>query len=113
MEAVPRLAVFDELGECPGSSECPGNLLVQLLPVGDDDERPVATKTPQHLFGKHHHRKTLATALRMPEDAKSALVLSDLLYRFDGTVHPEHLMILGDDLAQPAPHIIEQKEALN
>ena len=41
------------------------------------------------------------------------LVLANLLHRLDGAVHAEHLMILGDELAQPAPRILEQQEALD
>ncbi len=75
MDAALRLTILDELRERPDRGEGPGDLLVQLLPVGDDDEGPVAAEPPQHLLGEHHHREALAAALRVPEDAEAAPVL--------------------------------------
>src|SRR6185436_6112527 len=89
------------------------DLLVQFLPIRDDHEGPVSAEPPQHLLGKHDHREALAAALRVPEDAKATPIIPDLLHRLDSAVDPEHLMILGYELAQSAARILEQQEALD
>ena len=75
MLAAVGLAV---LGDDAGVAEVLVDLVVQLVPVGDDDEGPVAGDLPQDLLREEDHREALAAALRVPEDAEPPLVLLDL-----------------------------------
>ena len=54
------------------------DLVVQLLPVRDDQKGPVAGQLAQHLLGEEDHRVAFAAALGMPEDAQPALVLLEV-----------------------------------
>src|SRR4051812_14774138 len=107
------LGVLSVLGQCAHRCECGCDLLVQLLTICHDDERPVAPETPQDLLGKHDHREALPAPLGMPEHAKTALVLLQALDGLDGTVHPEDLMVFRDNLPQAATSILEEEEVLN
>ena len=78
--------------------EVPVDLPVEVFSVGDDYERPVAGKLPQHLLREEDHRIALARTLRVPEDAELALILLDFLHGADGAVHAEELVVLGDQL---------------
>ena len=49
----------------------------------------------QHLLREENHRKRLAAALRVPEDAQLALVFSDILHGFEGVVDAQVLVVLG------------------
>src|SRR5262245_13438759 len=100
MRSALRLAVLEEFCERSGRSKCSGDLLVQFLPVSDDDEGPTAPQPPQHLLGEHHHREALAAALRVPEDAETPLITAELPHGFVGTIDTENLMVLCDELAQ-------------
>ena len=51
-----------------GGGELLVRLLVEVVPVGDDDEGPVARHRPQDLLREEDHRDRLAGALGVPED---------------------------------------------
>ena len=76
------LQIFTAVGPCMGLfdhariREVIVDLVVEFVPVGDDDERPVAGNLPQDLLGEEDHRVALATALRVPEDTEPSLCLS-------------------------------------
>ena len=101
------------LGDGPRVAEVLVDLVVEVVPVGDDEERPVAGHLPQHLLREEDHRKALAAPLRVPEDAQPALVGLDLLQSGDGVVHAEELVVLGDDLDQSALGVVEDGEVLH
>ena len=113
MNAALGLALVDVLCERSDRSECVGKLLIKLLSIRDKHERPVTAEPTQHLLGEHGHRQALAAALRMPEDAETALVRRDFLDGLDGTVDAEDLVIFCEHLAEAATRILEQQEALD
>ena len=45
------------------------DLVIQLDPVGHDDERPVALNVPQDLLCQENHGQALARTLGVPKDA--------------------------------------------
>jgi hypothetical protein len=51
------------------------DLVVQLDPIGDDDDGPVAGHGAQDLLGVEDHREALAGALGLPEDAGASVIL--------------------------------------
>jgi hypothetical protein len=64
-------------------------LPIQVLPVRYDQECPVPRHFPQHLLREEQHRKALAAALRVPEDAQPALISANLLHGFDGAIRTQ------------------------
>ena len=100
-------------GDRSGIGEILVDLVVELLPVGDDDEGPVAGNLTQHLLGEEDHRDALAAPLRVPEDAQLALVVPCLLQRLDGVVDAEELVVLGQNLDQPTLRLHEEGEILD
>ena len=102
------------LGHGPGVAEVLVDLVVQVVPVGDDQERPVARHLAQHLLAR---RRPSRSSCRSPACARrrragpgSSLIF---LQGGDGVVHAEVLMVLGDDLDQPALGVIEDGEVLD
>src|SRR5438128_2503362 len=73
-------------------------LIVQVFAVSDHKESPITRKLAQNLLREEDHRIALAAALRVPEDAKLPLILSNLLSRRDRPVHSQVLMILRNQL---------------
>ena len=69
-------------------------LTVQVFSIRDDQECPIAGNFSQNLLGEENHRVALAGALRVPEDAESALVSFYILGSRDRLVHAEELMVL-------------------
>ena len=112
-------------GRRAGRLESLGDLIVQLLAVGDDDEGGTAQHLAQHLLGEEHHRQALARALRMPEHAQPFSPLSprgrgaggegspQLHQPRDGLVHAQELVVLGGLLDQPALALLEHREVLD
>ena len=99
---------------CAGRLEGLGDLVVQLHPVGHDHERPVPRHLAQHLLREEHHRKALATALRLPEHAAApAAGLAGREHRGDGIVDAEELVVLADDLHQSGLVLGEEREVLH
>src|SRR5262245_28355076 len=107
MNPALRLALIDVFGDDPEGSERICKLLIKLLAISDEHERPVAPETAQHLLGEHGHRQALAATLRVPEYPETTLLRRDLFDGFDRSVHSEHLMVFGEHLAQPAARILE------
>ncbi len=77
------------------------DLVVKLLPVGDDEEGVIPLELPQNLLGEKDHRKRLPAPLSMPIDSKLPLVFLTMLQSIEGVVDPEVLMVLGHQLDQP------------
>ncbi len=48
------------------------DLRIQVVTIGQNEEREVAAELAMHLAGEHHHRIALARPLCMPEDAQLA-----------------------------------------
>jgi len=91
-----------------------GDLVVQLHAVGHHYEGPVALHPAQHLLGEEHHREALAAALGLPEHAGAAVSpLACLQHRGDGVVDAEELVVLTENLDQPALVLREQREVLH
>ena len=91
-----------------------GDLLVQLHPVGDDHEGPVARHLAQDLLREEHHRKALARALRLPEDTAAPVPRRPRRQRrADRVVHAEVLMVLRDGFDQPALVLGKEREVLD
>ncbi len=88
------------------------DLVVQVGPVGDDHERPVANLLAQDLLREQDHRIRLTAALCMPEDTQLTLVFFDLANCVERVVHPKELMVSGDQLLQPALRLDEQDKVL-
>jgi hypothetical protein len=89
------------------------DLIVQLLPIGDDDEGPAAGPLAQHLLREEDHRDALATALRMPEDSQPAAVGVEVAQPVDGAVDAKVLVVLRQPLDQLTLPLVEQDEVLH
>ena len=104
-------------GRRAGGLEGLGDLVVQLLAVGDDHEGGTAQHLAQHLLREEHHRQALARALRVPEHAQALalllLGLAQLHQPRDGLVHAQELVVLGGLLDQPALALLEHREVLD
>ena len=100
-------------GDHPRIGEVPVELLVELLAVGDQHERPVAGLLAQHLLGEPQHRQRLARPLRVPEHPQPALTLLQLPQRLQRVVHPKELMVLGERLHQATGTLGERHEVLD
>ena len=74
----PALCVTSVFGDSPSIGKVLVNLVIEFLPVGDDEECPVAGIFPQHLLGEEDHGKALAASLRVPENAQLPLILFNL-----------------------------------
>ena len=114
------------LGDRLARRESLVDLVVQVGPVGDDHEGPVAGNPAQDLLRQEHHGERLARTLRVPEhaqrppgsqllratgrDSRDQLVL---LHRPDGVVHAQKLMVLADDLARLGLAVGKQGEVLD
>jgi len=61
------MASRDYSGICKGLVD----LVIQFLPVGNNDECPVARHLPQYLLREKDHGNGLAAPLRMPEYAET------------------------------------------
>ena len=87
----------------PASLNVAVELVVELRPIGDHHERPVAGLAPQDLLREEQHREALARALRVPEDAEPArrASLGSRSAR-DRGIDAENLVVLGEDLDQAA-----------
>ena len=96
-----------------GGGEVLIDLPVEVVAIGDDDERPVAGHFAQNLLREEDHDVTLAAALRMPEHTEAALILADIVHGRDGVVDTEDLMVLGDELARAARGFDKQREVLD
>ncbi len=74
------------------------NLTVEVFAVGDDNKRIVARIFMEHLAGKEDHRKTFSRSLRMPENAKLAVLVFACFKRRNRLVHTDELMVLRYNL---------------
>ena len=63
---------------------------------------PVARPFAQHLLCEPQHRERLARPLGVPEHAEPAPAFLDLVGGFEGVVHAEVLVVLGDLLDEAA-----------
>ena len=102
------------LGDHLGGLERLGNLLIEVGAVGDDHKSPVAGNLALDLLAVEAHRITLAAALGLPEHASPTMsAAASLQGGGDGVVDTDHLMVLGDDLDQPALAVTEKGEVLD
>ena len=68
---TPLLGQLQVVGA--GSGEFFVRLLVEVVPVGDDDECPVPRHLAQDFLREEDYRKALTRALRLPENAGSSM----------------------------------------
>ena len=87
------------------SSEVLVDLLVQVLPVGDDHERVQLPDTFRSTFWA---KKIIENVLPEPWVCQNTpsrpWFALDPAQRVERVVHAEHLMVLGQDLDQPTRH---------
>src|SRR4030042_3145857 len=100
-------------GYYPGSGEGPIDLVLHSLPIGNNNECPVARHLPQHLLGEEDHRDGLAAPLSMPEHTESAFTTLNLPEGIHGITYPEILMVLGHDLDYPTTDFHKKEEVLH
>ena len=87
------------------------DLLVQILAVGQDQEREVPAQLAPNLPREIDHRIALARTLRVPEHAKPAAVpRSAVFHRLHRPVHAEELVVAGEDLRRRARGLVEDDE---
>src|SRR5690606_30914691 len=92
-------------------------LLLQVLPVGDDDdlEAPELRDAP-HLPDEEDHRQALSRALRVPDDPAAPVALAVLAPRLavqqpvNGELHRPELLVAADDLHRLAAHRLKERE---
>ena len=89
------------------------DLVVEVVAVGQHQEREVAAELAVHLAGEHHHRVALARPLGVPEHPEPALQRLALAHRLDGAVHAEELVVAGQDLLQLVCRLVEDDEVLH
>ncbi len=87
------------------------NLPVQFRPVRDHHEGPVPLHLPEHLLREEDHRVTLPRPLRVPENPDAPVRARH--QRRDRPVHPEILVIAGDQLGGRSLAIGEAAEILD
>ena len=127
-ELVPTVGLHGRLAEdFVAALKLPKELIVEIVAVGEDDERRVLHhRVPHDACGVEEHRKTLPRTLRVPDDTGAAVALfaavhaagpvSALLFRdgtgqrghaagahgfLDGGVDGVELVVAGNDLVQP------------
>src|SRR5258708_3224679 len=49
------------------------DLIIQLGPIGDDDEGPIALELSENLLGEKYHRKALPRTLCLPKYTSSPM----------------------------------------
>lgn len=81
-----------------GGEESLVNMVVELFPVGDDDEGPVAEFLAQDLLSEEEHGEGFAGALGMPEDTELAFAIAELVHDGNGALDAEELVVPGDEL---------------
>ena len=106
---VFRLAFFFRADDL-GFYEVLADLRVQILPVGNDQEREITGDLPADLAGEKHHGIGLSRTLRMPENAQLPLQFLPVFHRLHQIVHAKILMVLGDDLV---PLVAEHDEVFD
>lgn len=88
------------------------DLLVQLIPVSEDDNGGRACELPSDLLGQEHHGIALAAALGVPEDAQLAVVQFSGLVSLHCLVDTKILMIAGQDLGSAPAGVVIEDEVL-
>ena len=89
------------------------DLGVEVVAVGQHQEREVAAQLAAHLPGEHHHRVALAGSLGVPEHPELPLPRPPVAHRLDGPVHAEELVVAGQDLPRLAGRLVEEDEVLD
>ena len=95
--------------EVLAAAELSEELVVEVLAVGDHDERTFGEVLDEEV-GKEHHAQRLARALRMPEDANLAIARHGLLGALQGLAYGIILVIGGEDLADVSFVAVEADE---
>jgi len=67
------------------------DLVVEILPVGHDNEREIAWNFSKHFLGEKDHGVALPASLRVPENSEAASILFDLLQCLSSIVHTKVL----------------------
>ena len=103
--------------EVLAAAELSEELVVEVLAVGDHDERTFGEVLDEEVgkehhaeVGKEHHAQRLARALRMPEDANLAIACHGLLGALQGLAYGIILVIGGEDLADVSFVAVEADE---
>ena len=97
-----------------GVDERAVELIVELLAVGDHDERPPAGDEAEHLLREPQHREALACALRVPEDAELLIARrANPLERLHRRVYAEVLVVTRERLDEAAGLLAVRDEALD
>ena len=65
---------FFRLGDDARAREVLVDLPIEIVAIGDDEERPVAGHFAMNLLREEDHAVTLAAALRVPEDAQPSTI---------------------------------------
>ena len=106
--AALGLGVF--LGDDSGAGEGAIDLVVEIEPIGDHHEGPIAGNFAQGFLGEEHHREAFAAALGMPEDAEAAVFFdfSIAAQIAQGLLDAEILMVLGNDLLGALAAVVEE-----
>ena len=94
-------------GGAPG--ELAEQLVVEVVPVGNDHDRGAIDALLEHV-GEKDHRERLARALRVPEDADPAVTRDRLHGTLRRLVHPEVLVVRGQNLDDLLVGVVEANE---
>src|SRR5215471_10191948 len=88
------------------------NLIIKILAVSDDNERPVTFDLAQNLLRKEHHREAFPASLCMPENTELSMVLTNVFYSFQRAANPEILVVLRNQLNRALVRFTEETEIL-
>ena len=86
------------------------DLLVQLVPVGEDHDGGGAGKLPPDLLGQEHHGVALAAALGVPEYPQFAVVQLPGLVCLYRLVDAQILVVSGQNFCGAAAGVVEEDE---
>ncbi len=117
-EPLPEVVAIGGLLGClaqqvPAQAERAEQLVVEVVAVGQDDERRIGQRRTAHgEAGEERHQEALAGALRVPDDADLAVAIgagggNRLRQRLAAAVQ---LVIAGDDLERARSWSSEHRE---
>ena len=86
------------------------DLLVQFIPVGQNDDRRGAGKLSAYLLREENHRIALAGALGMPENAQLAVIQLPCLICFYRLIDTEILMVTGKYLCGVSSGVVKENK---
>src|SRR4051812_14880298 len=83
----------------PAAGEGLVDLRIEVVAIGQHEEREVAAELAMDLACEQGHRVALAGPLSVPEYAQLTLPLAALPDRLQRSVDPQELVVLGQDFA--------------